>query len=256
VSSVLTSLVVPCFNEEAGIEQLCRKLEELVARLEVDGPVEVVFVDDGSTDGTRAAIEAQARQLRFSIVSHDRNRGLGAALRTGFLHAAGEEVVTLDSDCTYDPAQVPELLAPLRDGADLVTASPYHPRGRVVGVSGWRLVLSRGLSWLYWAVLPVRLYTYTSCFRAYRASRLRDLDAPDDGFLAVTQLLVNAIERDMRVVEVPAVLTTRRFGQSKIRVVRVAWSHLGELVCLLRRRITGQKPPHRTRQPQFKRGIR
>lgn len=236
---VLTSLVVPCFNEVEGIPQLCRRLRSLVPELEPAGAVEVLFVDDGSTDDTLQAIRTEAEQLPYRIVRHERNRGLGAALKTAFAHAEGEEIVTLDSDCTYDPDQVPALLAALRDGADVVTASPYHPRGRVAGVVLWRLLLSRSLSYVYWLLLPVRLYTYTSCFRAYRTSRVRELDAPDDGFLAVSQLLIDAILRGMRVVEVPATLTPRRFGQSKIRVVSVMMSHLREIGGLLRQRFTG-----------------
>ena len=70
------------------------------------------------------------------IVRHAENLGIGAALRTGFAESRGAELVTLDSDCTYDPARIPELLAPLRGGAEVVTASPYHPDGAVEGVPG------------------------------------------------------------------------------------------------------------------------
>jgi dolichol-phosphate mannosyltransferase len=191
-----------------------------------DGAIEFLFVDDGSTDGTADAIRREARGFPYRIVAHEANRGLGAALRTGFAESRGLEVVTMDSDCTYDPLQVIDLLRMLRQGNDVVTGSPYHPEGKVVNVVGWRLVVSKALSYLYWLVVPVHLYTYTSCFRAYRRDVLKDLDARDDGFLAVTQLLVSAILQGYLVAEVPACLTSRRFGRSKIHTVRVGFAHL------------------------------
>ena len=248
VTEIRTSLVIPCYNEADGIAHLCRRLGVLVAELEADGPVEVLFIDDGSTDETVREIEAEAAGLPFRIVRHASNRGLGAAIKTAIFDARGEEIVTLDSDCTYDPSQVPELLKPLRDGADVVTGSPYHPQARLEGVVGWRLFMSRGLSTLYSLVTPCRLYTYTSCFRAYRAEMARRLEAPDDGFLAVSQLLIDAMHKDMAIVEVPTTLGRRQFGDSKIRVVSLTIAHLRELVRLAARRFlrnrSGRTSPH------------
>jgi len=237
---VKTSLVIPCFNEADGIPQLCERLRPVAQTLRKDGEVEVVFVDDGSKDGTADVIRVEANGLPYRIVPHDRNRGIGAALKTGFAASVGEEVVTLDSDCTYDPERVVDLLRLLREGNDVVTGSPYHPKGEVVGVPGWRLLLSKGLSRLYWIILPGRLYTYTSCFRAYRRSILPSLTAESDGFLGVTQLLASAILHGARIAELPAQLTSRRYGQSKIKVVKVSLSHLQYLGHLLVIRLSGR----------------
>jgi dolichol-phosphate mannosyltransferase len=237
---IQTTLLIPCFNESEGIPQLCAKLRELLPHLPA-GATEILFVDDGSTDNTAGAIRNEATGLPYSIVAHKANRGLGAALRTGFANAAGDEIVTMDSDCTYDPMQVVELLRILRTGKDVVTGSPYHPEGHVVNVIGWRLLLSKTLSYLYWLVVPVRIYTYTSCFRAYRRDALSYLEAESDGFLAVTQLLVSAILNGCTVAEMPAVLTSRKFGRSKIRTMRVAFSHLGFLLHVLQLQLTPQR---------------
>lgn len=251
---VRISIVIPCYNEAEGIPQLCSRLGPLVERLRPDGPVEIVFVDDGSTDDSAAVLRREARALPGRIVMHDRNRGLGAALRTGLAAAAGGEVVTLDSDCTYDPDEVPGLLAALRAGADVVTGSPYHPRGEVVGVRGWRLHLSRALSGLYAPLLPVRLHTYTSCFRAYRRDVLPRLDLSDDGFQCVTRILVSAILQGLPVAEVPSRLSGRRFGKSKIRVLPVGWAHIRYLMGLAWRRIgAGRALPKPVPQPEASR---
>ena len=234
-----TTLIIPCYNEAAGIPQLAERLKALIPLLSVDGDVEILFVDDGSVDGTAGRIREFLAGLPFRIVTHEINRGLGAALRTGFSSSRGEEIVTMDSDCTYDPIGVLDLLAKLRSGYDVVTGSPYHPEGEVVNVVPWRLMLSKALSRLYWIVLPDPLYTYTSCFRAYRRNILENLESTSNGFLAVTELLVSAILQHARIAEIPGRLHSRRFGASKINVVRVSISHLKYLIRVLLWRITG-----------------
>jgi dolichol-phosphate mannosyltransferase len=238
---VKTTLLIPCYNEAEGIPQLCARLRPLISRLQKESDVEVVFVDDGSTDGTADVIKREAIDLPFRIATHDFNKGLGAALRTGFAASTGDEIVTLDSDCTYDPIQSVELLRVLRSGADVVTGSPYHPQGESVGVGGWRLLLSKTLSRLYWLILPQRLYTYTSCFRAYRRDIVLQLEVKDNGFLFVTKLLVIAILQGAKVAEIPARLTSRRFGRSKLRVLRVMLSHLKYLLHVTGLRLAGTR---------------
>ena len=234
-----TTLLIPCFNEAEGIPQLCDHLRLLLGRLGEVGDVELLFIDDGSSDGTADAIRREAAGLTYRIVSHPRNMGLGAALRTGFAASTGDEIVTLDSDCTYEPLQAVELLKALRRGAGVVTGSPYHPQGEVVSVKGWRLVLSKTLSWMYWLILPRRLYTYTSCFRAYRRDVIKDISSNYNGFLAVTDLLVTAILKGIRVEEVPVTLSVRRFGRSKIHTIPVSLSHLKYFVKVIWLRASG-----------------
>jgi dolichol-phosphate mannosyltransferase len=122
---------------------------------------------------------------------------------------------------------LPLLIAPIAAGhADVATASPYHPLGGVGIVPLWRLFLSRSASWVYRRLLPVRLYTYTSCCRAYRASVARRLSFTDPGFLGITELMVSAILGGLRVVEVPAHLGGRSHGVSKMRTFQILFKHL------------------------------
>jgi dolichol-phosphate mannosyltransferase len=221
-----TAFVIPCYNEVDGIPQLCDRLHPLIDELSKRQKVGIIFVDDGSTDGTADRIRDCARGLPYEIVAHERNRGLGAALRTGFSASGSDEVVTLDSDCTYDPMEALQLLEVLRAGNDVVTGSPYHPKGEVVNVALWRLLLSKTLSRMYWLILPNRLYTYTSCFRAYRRETIQKLRFESDDFLAVAEIIISAVLQGAKVAEVPTRLNSRRYGASKIKVVKVSISHL------------------------------
>jgi dolichol-phosphate mannosyltransferase len=197
---------------------------------------EVLLVDDGSSDGSDEVFQREAKGLPFRIARHRVNQGITAAVTTGFAEALGEEIVTLDCDGTYDPIQAKELLVQLRKGSDVVTGSPYHPQGSVVGVPSWRLLLSKGLSRLYATVLPApRLYTYTSCFRAYRKSSLGLLNAREPGFAGIAELMATAIIRGAKVGEVPATLRTRQQGVSKLKVARTIVSHCVLLTRLLLR---------------------
>ncbi len=132
----------------------------------------------------------------------------------------------MDCDCTYDPIEMATMIPMLEPGVDLVTASPYHPKGRVVNVPGWRLTLSRGASLLYRAVVGQGLHTYTSCFRVYRKSAVVDLELTEGGFLGVAELLGLLALRGGRIVEHPATLEVRLFGQSKMKTAKTIQGHL------------------------------
>ena len=114
----------------------------------------------------------------------------------------------------------------LAAGVDLVTASPYHARGEVRNVPRWRLALSRGASFLYRRVLGHKLATYTSCFRVYRRSVVAPLQLDEAGFLGVAELLGKLDVQGARIVEHPATLEVRIFGQSKMRVLGAMLGHL------------------------------
>ena len=175
------SIVVPCYNEEDNIDKLRTEFFPVItaligSRLPDGGPiegVEVVFVDDGSKDGTYQALKSAFTSYDHPAISvkfekHEMNRGLGAALRTGFEAVSGDVIITTDSDGTYQFSTIPAMLGHLTKDVAIVTASPYHPRGEVVGVPGYRIFLSRGSSLLYRLLLSWRIHTYTALFRAYR----------------------------------------------------------------------------------------
>jgi dolichol-phosphate mannosyltransferase len=221
------SLVIPCYNESDSVDQLAAPLGANRPALLRRGPFELILVDDGSSDDTFQRLSnAFAAWPQVRIVQHGRNRGLGAALRTGFDYAQGEVIVTTDSDGTYPFTTIPAMLDLLAPGVDIVTASPYHPAGGVDGVPAYRLLFSRGASLLYRLLVDPHLHTYTAMYRAYRREVIEHVPTQADGFLMVTELLVGALLTGYHAAEFPAVLRVRRYGQSKARVWQITRSHL------------------------------
>src|SRR5579859_1775231 len=232
----LVSVVVPIFNEEDGIEQLKQKLRRLRDLLADEFELEFVFVDDGSRDHTveRLKQEFANSDFDFRVVEHGVNRGVGAAMRTGFKYSRGSLVCSIDADCSYSPEGLKLLLAELlATGSDIAVASPYHPQGGVEGVPGWRLALSKACSALYRLLSPLKLHTYTSVFRAYRAEVLNNITFRADGFVSAAEILIVAARRGYTVVEVPMILRGRSIGRSKMKVLRTIGTHLRMLAALV-----------------------
>jgi dolichol-phosphate mannosyltransferase len=246
------SIVIPGYNEIDNVAKLQQELIPVVTRLAERRSVEVIFVDDGSTDGFGDALRSafdHRNDLLFAIKfeRHAVNRGLGAAIRTGLAASTGDVVVTTDSDGTYPFAEIPALLARLTPGVDMVTASPYHPQGGVENVPGYRLILSRGSSTIYRLLVDWKIHTYTALFRAYRRSVVEHVPFASDGFLAGTEILVNGMLMGYRAAEYPTVLHSRVNGVSKAKIARTIKSHLkfqGRILLRMLRLAPAVQPKH------------
>jgi dolichol-phosphate mannosyltransferase len=217
------TVVLPFFDEEAllpGLPGLLRAIREALPGHEV----RILGVDDGSGDGTAAGLATLASE-GLEVVTHERNRGPGAAMETGMRHATGRAVVVFDPDEAYPPASLGTLVDAL-DDAHVATLSPYHPEGRVEGVGPLRLLLSRGASALYRIVTRRRIHTWTCAVRAYRLPEARELLPCPGDFTAAAFLLAAAVRRGWTVKEVPAVLRVRTAGGSKMRLLKTIRSHV------------------------------
>jgi polysaccharide deacetylase family protein (PEP-CTERM system associated) len=228
------SVVVPCYNEEQILPYLRKTLAEVADHLSDRYDVRFILVDDGSSDATWLGLQTGfSDNPAYTLLRHDRNRGVAAAIMTGIRGSNTEVVCSMDSDCSYDPLKLADLIPHLTPGVDLVTASPYHPAGGVKNVPGWRLWLSKGCAWLYRRVLRAKLHTYTSCFRVYRRSTVAILPLRHNRYLGVAELLGRLSIEGGTVVEVPAVLEARMHGRSKMKTVRTVIGHLGLMTRLL-----------------------
>jgi dolichol-phosphate mannosyltransferase len=219
------TIIVPCWNEEESLPHLYERLHKLV--FDRTG-WEVLFVNDGSYDRTAELLEQGNRLYPWArAVHHDGNKGLGAAIRTGLAHSREADIVCMiDSDGTYPPESLPHFEDLIRNGADVVTASPWHPDNRESDGGFHRILLSRGVSICYRLITGTQLYTYTALFRAYRRSVLDGLQFESNGFPAVTEILIRLLGRGCKVAEVPMPLKPREHGESKMTVWKAIRGHL------------------------------
>ena len=234
------SIVIPCFNEERGLAYLGNTLDHLQEVLEDKYVPTFIFVDDGSSDETWPVLQKLFDDRpNYTLIKHEKNRGVSAAILTGMKAADTEIVCSMDCDCTYDPLILKEMIPRLTDDVDLVTASPYHPEGTVRNVPEWRLVLSKGASFLYRRIIGGQLHTYTSCCRVYRKSAINQINVKEDHFLGIAELMCRLIQRGSKIVEYPATLSVRIFGLSKMKTVKTIFGHLGLLWRMKRERPDG-----------------
>lgn len=226
------SIIIPCYNEADGIPQLREQLLHVQELFKKESrALEFILVDDCSRDNTAELLEPLAQELDTAhLIRHSKNGGLGQALRTGVAACKSPWIAAVDSDCTYRPFHLlPMLEMAEQQGADIVVGSCYHPEGGLKGVPHWAKLISRSCSILYQIVLPSRLYTFTAIFRLYRAEVVKAAHFPSDGFLAVSEMLVDPLLAGAHVVEYPIVLHNRVYGDSKRKIARMIRAHLGYL---------------------------
>jgi glycosyltransferase involved in cell wall biosynthesis len=207
----LISVVIPLHNEERSIALLYDEVEAALEPLARDW--EAVFVDDGSTDGSFAALTRlhEARE-NVSVVRLRRNFGKAAALATGFAQARGETVVTIDADLQDDPAEIPRLLLKLDEGFDLVSGWKTRRRDPLR-----RRVLSRVFNWVTGRVSGLRLHDMNCGLKAYRGEVVRGLRLYGELHRFIPVL---AHYRGFRIAELPVNHRPREHGRSRYGVER------------------------------------
>jgi glycosyltransferase involved in cell wall biosynthesis len=199
------SLILPAYNEEAGLRATLRS----VAALGID--LEVIVVDDGSNDGTAAAAE----RAGAVVARHATNRGKGAALRTGVGMASTDRIVTMDADTTYPASAIPRMLA-LLDAHEYVSAARRHGRAHIPVVN--RL----GNALIAFAIRRLsgsRLADPLTGMYAMRRSAFRDLHPTSDGFGIETEIAMKAAARSLGTAELWIEYGPRE-GESKLRPLR------------------------------------
>jgi dolichol-phosphate mannosyltransferase len=204
-------VVIPMFNEEAGAEGC---VEALLPVLESLGrEARLITVDDGSSDGTREVLERLARSRdRLVVEAHERNRGYGAALRTGAeaAHRLGLHwVLFMDSDLTNPPSDIPRF-AELIDGpVDYVKGSRFEPGGSMSGVPPRRRLLSVAANRVSRLAAGHGVSDPTNGFRAIRTDAFLKMPLAEHGFAIIMEELVWALRLRLRCASLPTVLTSR-----------------------------------------------
>ena len=210
----MLSIVVPAYNEAESLPDL---LSNIHATVRTPGyVVEIIFINDGSTDGTAEVLDtlAAASPLTVHVIHFRRNRGKAEALTAGFQHATGEIVITMDADLQDDPAEIPKLLMALENqNADLISGWKY-PRRDPLEKRAFSFVFNRVTAML----TGVKLHDMNCGFKAYRAEVVKDLHLYGDLHRYIP-ILVRAA--GFSVGEVKVKHHPRRFGKSKYGFKRI-----------------------------------
>jgi glycosyltransferase involved in cell wall biosynthesis len=208
----LLTVVMPVYNERATVEEIVSRVLAVPLR------IELLAVDDASTDGTRELLQRLSAEKRFRLLLQDRNRGKGAAVRRGIAEGTGDVIVVQDADLEYSPEEYPELVDLIvRGKADAVYGSRFIGRHRC-------FLFTHYLANLFLNLVTNVLYNTTmtdmeTCFKAVRADLLKSLTLRSDRFGIEPEITAKLFKRGARVYEVPITYEGRDYSEGK----KISW---------------------------------
>jgi glycosyltransferase involved in cell wall biosynthesis len=208
------SVIIPVYNEEATVLEIIRQVRACgVADLEI------LVVNDCSSDGTRALLEALPPAADLVIVHHDVNRGKGAAIRTAQKRISGDVVVIQDADLEYAPSEFPKLLRPIAENrADVVYGSRYSGRELLVD-SFWHYLGNKTLTTFSNMLANIHITDMETCYKMMRAELFRDMELECNRFGFEPEITAKLAKRRCRIYEVPIAYEARRFDEGK----KIGW---------------------------------
>ena len=208
----LLSVVMPVFNERATVEEIIRRV------LAVGLRIELIVVDDASTDGTPQILARLQRELGFTLLNQPRNGGKGSALRRGFDAITGDIVVIQDADLEYSPEEFPQLIELICAGrADVVFGSRFLGRHRVFMLT--HFMGNRLLTFVANVLYNTMLSDMETCYKVMRTEVLRSMTLRSDGFGIEPEITAKVFKRGYRVYEVPITYDGRGYEEGK----KITW---------------------------------
>ena len=213
------SVVIPAYNERHTVENLLRRVAE--APLPEGIELEMVVVDDGSSDGTRELLRELESQADppFRLIEHPENRGKGAGLRTGFEQATGDIILIQDADLEYNPRDYPVLLQPILDEeADVVYGSRFLGGPHRV-LFFWHYVGNRVLTTLSNMFTDLNLSDMETCYKVFRAEVIKGLELSSNRFGIEPEMTAKVAKAKVRIYEVPISYHGRTYAEGK----KIGW---------------------------------
>jgi glycosyltransferase involved in cell wall biosynthesis len=208
----LVSVVMPVYNERATVEEIVTRVLAVPLR------VQLIVVDDRSTDGTRELLSDLQPRLGFELLLQERNQGKGAALRRGFERVSGDIVLVQDADLEYSPEDFPLLIELIRDGrADVVYGSRFLGRHRVFLFTHY--LGNRVLTLVANVLYNTMLTDMETCYKVMRVGVLRSFALQSNGFGIEPEITAKIFKRKYRVYEVPITYDGRGYDEGK----KITW---------------------------------
>ena len=209
-------VVIPCFNEVSSISEVLQRVED------VDIVQEIIIVDDGSTDGTRAllaGIEAEKHD-RVRIIYHDHNQGKGAALRTGFKAAESDVIIIQDADFEYDPREYPTLLRPIEEGIAKVVYGSRFLGGPRKAMNFWNMIANRSLTLVTNVLYNAILSDMETCYKVFEREVAENMLIRARGFEFEPEFTAKVLKQGIRIYEVPISYNGREWDEGK----KIKWT--------------------------------
>jgi len=205
------SVVVPVYNEAATLGEVVRKL------LNIPCLLEIVIVDDCSTDGTgEVARKLAETNERVRLVSHERNQGKTAALRTGFALTSGEVVIVQDADLEYDPAEIYGVIRPILEGhADVVFGSRFLVRRAARVLYFYHYLANKFLTYLSNALTNLNMTDVETGYKAFRGEIIRNMTIVSSGFGFEVEVVAKIAKLKLAIYEVPISYYGRTYAEGK-----------------------------------------
>lgn len=221
------SVVIPCFNEAGTIYSVVEAVKASPVK-----DCEIIIVDDCSTDGTRELLKYKIEHLVDKVVYHNKNRGKGAALRTGFAIATGDIVIVQDADLEYDPQEYPLLMAPIIDNkADVVFGSRFAGGLPHRVVYYWHMVGNRFLTMLSNMLTNINLTDMETCYKAFRREVIQSINIQENRFGFEPEITAKVAKMGCRIYEVGISYYGRTYKEGK----KIGWKDgVRAIICILK----------------------
>jgi glycosyltransferase involved in cell wall biosynthesis len=226
------SVIIPCYNERTTLEPLLQRV-----RGSGVSDLEIIVVDDCSSDGTRELLRERLEKQVERVIYHERNQGKGAALRTGFAAATGEIVLVQDADLEYDPQEYPRLLRPILDGrADVVFGSRFSGGEAHRVLYFWHSLGNRFLTLFSNAMTNLNLTDMEVCYKVFRREVLQQIRIEEDRFGFEPEITAKVAKQGCRVFEVGISYSGRTYHEGK----KIGWRDGVRAVwCILKYNLRG-----------------